>query len=436
MIRTGCLLSAVWLFLSGVAMAGFWTEVTSMPDRPSLKSASDGASLTMMPASGLVYATKGGKTNDFYSYSPGTGAWLALALVPEGPDLKQVKAGGCVATDRSFNVYLVKGGNTTEFYRYSVDTLAWRRMPDVPRGSSGKKVKAGDMVAMQLTGAANLYFLKAVANELYFFGTADTIWHQLSMPQNQVHYKWNSGSFLVFDGDHTIYAHKSKYHELWTYNIWNDSWCTTPLPGVPFVGTSGRSTKCKVGSCGVFYDSYIYALKGGNTGEFWRYDTASRKWAEMETLPKFGSAGKRKGVKGGGDMVVADSAFYVLKGNKTREFWKYTPGDSWSQSDGRQSATASSAFGARQASLTVAPNPVISGYATLSFTPRGGNSAAGPLQVDIRNAAGQVVVSRTLGTGREASSVTLDLRRLSAGVYLVNVTGDGLRATQKLIVQR
>jgi hypothetical protein len=443
MIRTGCLLSVLFLFLPGPARAvsttswaapsdnpaGPWTEVMSMPDRPSLAPVSDGGGLALMAGRGLIYAIKGNRTGDFYSYDPGTGGWLLLSMVPEGPDLKQVKVGGCVATDRGHNVYVVKGNNTVEFYRYAVDTLAWRRMQDVPRGASGKKVKGGDMVSVLLPGEAHCYFLKAIASEFYRYATADTIWHALSMPENQMRRKWDKGSFLVFDGGHTVYAHKAKYHELWAYNTLTDSWGKTPLPGMPFVSRSGRTKKSKDGACGVFYNGSIYALKGGNTQEFWKYDTTTRLWVEMETLPQYGSSGKRKLVKGGGDMVVANNAFYALKGSKTREVWKYTPAGSRSASAGPLPTTAGSAFAARQSSLVVSLNPVASGFATVQLS----SPLTAPSSLRIYDATGCLVHSLS---GIHTSSFRLDLRSMPAGVYLVRIEANGFAATQKLAVRR
>ena len=445
MIRTGSLLSVMFLFLLGTAWAiptapwaapannpaGPWTEVLSMPALPSNSAVSDGGGLALMPGRGLVYAIKGNRTGDFYSYSPATGAWMILARVPDGPALKQVKTGGGIAADDVHNVYVVKGNNTVECYRYSVDTLAWRRIQDVPLGDSRRKVKAGDMVGVPVAGGTDCYFLKAIANEFYRYTTVDAAWHQLSMPQSSVPTKWDKGSFLVYDGNHTIYAHKAKYDELWAYNTWTDSWGTTPLPGIPFVSRSGRSKKSKDGACGVFYNGCIYALKGGNTQEFWRYDPASRAWVEMETIPRYGSSGTGKFVKAGGDMVLANNVFYALKGSKTRELWKYTPADVRLPAAESQSAAAGSAFDMKQPSLAITPNPLASGLVHLAV---GGTSLSRPAMVRLYDAAGRCVGAwkPLLRNG----AADLNLRQLTAGVYLVRVEADGFTATQKLVVQR
>jgi hypothetical protein len=86
-------------------------------------------------------------------------------------------------------------------------------------------------------------------------------------------------------------------------------------------------------------------------------------------------------------------------------------------------------------SFAIAPNPLVSGFATLSFT-RPLESSNPRILLSIYNVSGQSVLNRTLVVGSEASSVTFDLRHLSNGVYVVRLTSDGFAGTQKLVVRR
>ncbi len=437
MTRVGFLASVAMLLLvpSVASPAGVWAELASMPTRQSLADVRDGGGLAVMSGTGLIYAIKGNRTGDFYSYNPGTGAWTILTMVPEGPAWKQVKTGGCIATDGSRNVYVVKGNNTLEYYRFSADSFLWRRVQDVPLGTTGKKVKAGDIVTAPVNGGAHIYFLKGVASEFYRYSTIDTVWHRLPPPSTQ-RGKWNKGSFLVYDGDHTIYAHKAKYHELWAYNTRTDSWGLTALPGMPFVGRTGRSTKTKDGSCGVFYNGGLYALKGSNTQEFWKYDTATRAWSELETLPQWGSTGKRKRVKAGGDMVAIGNVFYALKGNKCRELWSYMTADTaygLQPTANGQEQTGAVTFGNRHSQFVISPNPLTGGFATVSFTRPLDHLTTRPLLLTVFDVSGRSIQSAICNL---KSEMTLDVRHVPAGVYLLRLEADGLSARQKLVVQR
>jgi hypothetical protein len=89
---------------------------------------------------------------------------------------------------------------------------------------------------------------------------------------------------------------------------------------------TGKTKKAKDGSDAVVLDGYIYSLKGGNTQDFYAYDLMTGTWAEKETIPAFGSTAKKKRVKAGGSMATDGHAVYALKGNKSRELWRYVLG--------------------------------------------------------------------------------------------------------------
>jgi hypothetical protein len=86
---------------------------------------------------------------------------------------------------------------------------------------------------------------------------------------------------------------------------------------------------------------------------------------------------------------------------------------------------------ARAASFSIGPNPLASGTATLRYSLPG----AGPARVAVFDVSGRTVAGRVLALGR-AGTVSVDLRDLAAGVYLVKLSSDGFAGTQKLVVER
>jgi hypothetical protein len=81
---------------------------------------------------------------------------------------------------------------------------------------------------------------------------------------------------------------------------------------------------------------YVYAFKGNNRYEFYRYNTVSLAWISRDSIPATGRSGKKKAVKKGSALIVgADSKVYGAKGNNTYEFWCYDParsaGQHWTQ---------------------------------------------------------------------------------------------------------
>jgi hypothetical protein len=90
----------------------------------------------------------------------------------------------------------------------------------------------------------------------------------------------------------------------------------------------GAGKKVKAGGALVSLpNGSIYSLKGNNTNEFFRYDIATESWVGVSPIPN--SPLKAKNVKAGGALCYGQSAsggyIFALKGNNTLEFWRYTP---------------------------------------------------------------------------------------------------------------
>jgi hypothetical protein len=411
-----------------------WHEVQSVPAAPSTKALKDGAWLTMDVSSGLIYAAKGNKTSDFYKYdaqADTNGEWTQLTNWPNGTEGKLPSKGANGCPDFLGHVYATKGNNTQGFWRYNTDSLTWAQMPVVPMGASMKRVKGGtDMVYVTEGDTGYVYLLKGYKQDFFRFNAMSGVW-DTSLPQAPAGLKpkWDKGSWLVHDGLTTLYAHKAKYHELWTFDLTTHTWATAALPGMPLSGMMGKSKKSKDGGSAAYYDGAIYALKGGNTQEWWKYQIDSARWTELETIPAFGSTAKKKRVKGGGDVTsYGGGYFFAFKGNKTLEHWRYglpQPVYGFRPHGGVMAQPVS-----RRSDLTVQPNPVTRGWAELSYS----LPQAGPVRVTVYDITGRGVAGGNFVAGRSGTA-RLDLRQLSSGVYLVKVSAPGVTLSRKLIVQ-
>jgi hypothetical protein len=233
-------------------------------------------------------------------------------------------------------------------------------------------------------------------------------------------------------GDPWLLAHKAKYHELHAFDLTAQTWDSTGRTGMPFIGMIGRKKKSKDGGSAAVYDNDIYALKGGNTQEFWYYDPEADTWEELDTMPAFGSAGRKKRVKHGADIVLdprgGRQAFYALKGNKTREMWLWAPGTPAAR-PARSGVAGLGLQTAGEVGFDLLPNPSYDGRARLRFT----LPSAGPARFTVFDVSGRTVATRRTA-GTRTGTVALGLGRLSAGIYLVKLETDGFVLTRKLVV--
>ncbi|MEO0081945.1 MAG: right-handed parallel beta-helix repeat-containing protein [candidate division WOR-3 bacterium] len=434
-----------------------WTEVRSVPTEPTSKAVKDGAWLAVGPdqtdEGEVIYVAKGNKTTDFYKYYPtdgDSGTWQERAPIPALEDGRtKPPSKGCVGvSDGERYVYMTKGNNTLGFWRYDITTNQWDSMGGVgvPLGKYNKKVKGGtDMVFATYKDTGCVYLLKGYKTEFYRYNPVAGRWDTLpEVPYGANKQKYDKGSFLVYDGLNTIYAHQAKYfdrsdnphHFMFRYDVAADSWYKTALPGMPVYGLEGgryKKKKSADGAAGVWTGGYLYALKGGNTQGFFKYFPGADTWTQLDTVPGNGSFGKKKRVKSGGDLVAYGAAFFALKGNKCYELWRYVePIAAYGLPLAASRFGVQAGLSAQGSGFIVSPNPIASGWATLRYSlPK-----AGPIAVTVFDIAGRAVLRQAYGVGRSASSIPLDLRSLTNGIYLVRLDAEGYTATQKLVVQR
>ncbi len=442
-----------------------WSEVRSMPTMPTPhKSPKDGSWLVVGPdgpvtrrhgsgsgqekseAMSVIYAAKGNKTYDFYKYYPLGNSWVTLSPLPDTePSLGKPRPparGTCAVSDGERFLYMVKGNNTQGFWRYNIVSGVWDTLFRVP-----EKIKGGnDLVYVKWGMKEYLYLLAGGKGAFYRYDVEEQKWYRLDSAPYAKKRKYDKGSFLVYDRDKTVYVHQAAIvgdsnHFMFRYDLEGDSWLKAAIRGVPLYGDEngrpGKKKKSKDGAAAVWHNGCMYVLKGGGSQGFYKYDPQGKgTWVVLETIPSTGSGGK-KAVKAGGDLVYYGlGAFFALKGNKTYELWRYyKPGV-------HQFAVRQSGYDGIQTRrkddhlLSVVPNPIASGFAIVKLSRELVKQSGG--HVRVFDATGRCVLSVPVkflvGQGT-TTSVTLSLRELPAGVYLLCLEPPAGQVGQKLVVQ-
>jgi len=413
-----------------------WTELTPLPAPPSGKYIKDGGAMAYDAGTDLIYASKGYKTGDFFAYDVNAGTWTNLTGIPLGAEGKPVYKGSVICSDGNGKLYLTKGNNTVGFWGYDADTNAWTQLTNVPLGGSNKKVKQGAALAWATSarvGHECVYLLKGYRNEFYRYNPVANEWRNLIDAPiglgNRI--KWDDGSWLVADEEagNMLYAFKAKYHEFYLYDTDADTW-SRAKNAMPIPGSAGNK-KAKTGSSAAWYSGKIYAFKGGNTTEFWRYFPLGDTWQKQDDIPLWGMSGSRKKVKAGAALAGSPgTGVYGFKGNKSLEFWRYTPYDVVAGAQPSRDGVTAGNTGIGALSFAIAPNPLAGGFATVRYNlPK-----AGMATLNVFDVTGRTVLTQTMAAGRTGTA-SLDLRKLEAGVYLVKVTTEGFSTTQKLVVE-
>jgi len=303
-----------------------WQELTRVPAAPASQPIKDGAAIAYL--NNRVYVLRGYKTNDLLAYDIEQDSWLVCPSIPAGSGNKPVYKGGALCADGFRYLYATKGYSTYSFLRYDAWQDTWVSRKDIPPGSTGKPIKGGTYLTyVRQPQGEFVYLLKGYKNEFWRYNVLTDSWEALPEaplgPSGKSYYK--SGSFIVFDGVSTIYAVKAKYGEVFAFDVNAGQWLNTNFRPFPEAGMLGKKKKVKDGAGGVWWNNGMFCLKGGNTCEFWHFDPRlPEPWTELDTIPQLGTTAKKKRVKNGGGITgMGNGIFFVLKGNKTYEFWCY-----------------------------------------------------------------------------------------------------------------
>jgi len=211
----------------------------------------------------------------------------------------------------------------------TVTTVAvWEQLSDLPPGAKNRAVKDGGALAF-IPDSLLFGFKGNNTVEFYCFNLNTGAWSEReSIPpigRSGQKKRVKKGAQLAPDTLGNIYAFKGNNTlEFWRYQVASNSW--SQLEDYP---ASGTNRKIKGGAGLVFVpgQNRVYGNRGGNTNDFYAYDVTSSSWIRMKDIP-LGERSKK--AKDGTALAYdGDSTIYLLKGG-TYEFWAYRVGtDSW-----------------------------------------------------------------------------------------------------------
>jgi len=369
----------------------------------------------------ILFMMPGNNTRDFVQYSTWHDTWTVRCSLPAGPTNKKVKAGGCLVTDEDF-AYAFKGGRTNEFWRYDPTRDGWDSLP-WPTFMRG--MKAGFAVTVYEDSQWVIYAGSGASNNewaRYFVGEAR--WAPADPPALPVE-KAKTGSSLTWDGENTLYflPGGTRGNDFYSLRLDQSPRAWTRLESLPLIGPAGRRKKVKEGGCIEFLHDNVYAVKGGNTREFWSYSPQTLVWTYLSEVGAGTTEPPLKGIKCGRSLTASDFGIYVLIGNNTEGVYFYpVVADSLFSGGSGVMAGLGAVAGTDFAITSLVRRPAQLRYSL---------PEPGPATISIYDALGRAVARRRTA-GRTG---ILDLRELPAGVYLLRVGAGDHAATRKLVIE-
>jgi hypothetical protein len=421
-----------------------------------------------------LYAMKGSGTTEFWAYDPVGDSWDTLASMPTGPSGKKPTDGISFAFDPDHGaqgrIWAIKGSGKPDFYYYDIANDTWidrrgmvliyrdwpysNRTYRAPRRGAAIAYAAeagpqGSVYGMPGNGT-NYFWRYDIAKDSWFYphdsvyaehnGVAYYQYIPLDIPGGPfgIRCKYGSdmtylnGKVYVLKGTNTVEAYGFSH----IANKWTDT-----LDMNSFYGY--RNRRVKNGGALAAQGQTVFALKGGNTQQFWHYNFAADSWKQNSDIPLAPPGQRRVKVKRGAQLAGADSTVFCLKGSSSYEFWEYCQGVDTvplinePQPDREGVMAEVSGLDLSKPWLTASPNPARSG---LNISYNITNTA--PTRLRVYDAAGKVVTN-LWDAGRSRgqyvthwSGLAANGRQVPAGIYFVKLESGDTRLTQKLIIQR
>jgi len=427
-----------------------WTAMTNIIAEPSGKNPKSGS--CMAGLNGEIYFLKASGRKDFAKFTPNatTGTWAVAETLKKGDKLlgdgKYAKKGASMAAYGD-DIYVLRGNNTPGFWKFHTDTiggetLGWKKLANIPTGAKNPKDASGMVPITRTTLAGDSDYIFTMKGsktaEFYFYNPTTNVWSAaLPAPgagtSTKVGYK--KGSCITYnDATKNVYVLKGTYGDFFKFNVDSLTWTELKrYDSKTMINRLGKKKKFGDGASLVFYNDVVYALKGGNTYEIWKYNVTgdSQNWTQLDASWDIPVGGGKK-VKAGGGMIMAAGAFYANKGANTGEFYMHgLPTFEGAASVTPVNGTMGTTMAKGEFKLVLAPNPAINMTAVRYSLPK-----AGPVSFTLYNVAGSVVRTYANTNSTNNGVLMVDTKALPSGVYILRFNSGAVNLTRKLVLQK
>jgi hypothetical protein len=426
---------------------GPWEALAPILPSPSGKNPKYGSALGYY--NGEVYFLKASGKGDFAKWTPsagkGPGTWTSLTDMPKGikpNDGKFPKKGaGVVAyTD---GLYVLRGNNTPGFWKFAVvpppETSGWVPKANITTGAKNPKDASG-MAIVNVSGTDYIFTMKgSKTSEFYLYDIAANTWlPAIQAPPIGTSGKagYKKGSCLAYNpGTNDVYILKGQYGDFFKYNLDAQTWTELKRYNHKvYLNRDGKKKKFGDGAAMVYLDGTVYAMKGGNTLEVWKYNVEgdSQDWKQADATWDIPAGAKK--VKGGGNMIIGGGTFYATRGANTPDFFGKSPEAPVASTPATPlefKGAMANPITTNEFKLTFAPNPAINLTAVRYTLPK-----AGSVSFTLYNVAGTAVKTYTNTNPTTNGVLMVDTKTLPSGVYILRFNSGTISATRKLVLEK
>jgi LPXTG-site transpeptidase (sortase) family protein len=206
---------------------------------------------------------------------------------------------------------------------YEFSTATSSSVLGVPTTTGSNVVSWRPITNTNTPAAPSSAFAAGTGAGLFAFNGSTALWERYDIlgntwitSPNNLPAATADGAALVYDGggyaNGYVYGLRGGSTTFWRYKLSNGTtgtWAAVPPAAAPFtIGAGGALTKL---------GNYIYALQGGTTTGFARYDITTNTWTTL--------TGVTQAVAAGGALTTDGTYIYAFVGNNKKVFYRYNP---------------------------------------------------------------------------------------------------------------
>lgn len=251
-----------------------------------------------------LYAMMGLGSSDFKRYNRSSDTWTSLNWNPWWAYYLTYGSYGDIAYTSGDDIYTVYPSVLADDYllRYNANSNSF-----VFLDSTQERIHQG--TALEYGGGDQLFMLEGGGRDFWRYDIPSGDWDEMKKLQGFA--SAARGADLVHTGGRYLYALMGGNSQVFmrfdkstgNKGKW-ERMADTPGP------VAGG------GSLAYFSGDHIYALQGGGSDQFWRYTISSDTWTSLAPTPA--------GVGSGGDLVMVGSGSgYALRGGNNPDFWEF-----------------------------------------------------------------------------------------------------------------
>jgi len=308
---------------------------------------------SMKNVGGKIYMTRGYDSNLMYSYSISSNTWSVpnrnlFSKSFRGVQTYGFNSGSSISKGENGDFFIAMGSNGNAFHKWNENSGQVTELFDMPTG-----VREGGDTVYVPGNPAKVYAVTSSYNrKFYEYNVVTNRWTELVSDPPPVD-PGTTGSFLTYDGSRYIYWSRGNSNEFYRYDL-------NAEEGSRWTRMQNITAALGWGGEILYKDGYVYALRGAGQSSFYRFDVGTTSWqSPLANVPAV--------VNYGGFMANGDSdSIYACRGTNTSDCYRYIiSGNRWENMENFPTAIS---YGGAGASNGANKLFVIGGTGTNTFS--------------------------------------------------------------------